>query len=110
MGVSDKGETFYYAESADGTQGAMIVLDPSTGQYVSFVGAVTNPQPTYVTITDATTGNTLTFEVTAAQSDDGGTAVAIDLGDQGKAVLAQCDINEVLQAMKQINDNGTPVA
>jgi membrane peptidoglycan carboxypeptidase len=107
MGVSDKGETFYYAESADGTQGAMVVLDPSTGQYASFVGEVTNPQEGYVSIADFKTGNTLTFEITAADKEGD---VVIDMGEQGKAVLATCTIDEVMQCFKQIDTYGKAVA
>ena len=108
MGVSDKGETFYYAESTDGSnKGVMVVLDPSSGNYVSFVGDVSNPQPDYVEIKDITTGNTLTFQVTAADQDGN---VVIDLGDQGKAVLAKCDISEVVDAIKKIDQYGNAVA
>ena len=108
MGVSDKGETFYYAESTDGSnKGVMVVLDPSSGNYVSFVGDVSNPQPDYVEIKDITTGNTLTFQVTAADQDGN---VVIDLGDQGKAVLAKCDISEVVDAIKKIDRYGNAVA
>lgn len=107
MGVSDKSETFYYAESADGTKGAMVVLNPETGDYVSFVGAVSSPQEGYVTIEDTTTGNSLTFEISVA--DEQGN-VLIDLGEQGNAILGKCDISEVLKAFQSINDNANAVA
>ena len=84
----------------------MVVYDPSSNQYVSFIGPVTNPSENQVQITDAVNGMSLTFAVTAAS--DGG--VLIDLGDQGNAVLAQCDINEVLTAIKNIGTYGSAVA
>lgn len=107
MGVDDAGETLYYAESTDGGQGVMVVYKPETNEYVSFVGTVSNPQPNYVTITDITNGNTLTFEVTAADEDGN---VAIDMGEQGSAVLAKCDASEVVNAIAQIGTYGDAVA
>jgi hypothetical protein len=107
MGVSDKSETFYYAESADGAKGAMVVLDPASGNYVSFVGAVSTPQEGYVTIEDETTGNSLTFEVSAADEEGN---VLVDLGEQGNAILAKCDLSELQQAFQTINDNANAVA
>ena len=106
MGASNLGETFYYAESPDGTEGVMVVLDPETNNYVSFVGPVSNPSSTQVTITDESTGNTLTFEVTAAE----GNAIAIDLGEQGSAVLAECSPQEVIEAFATINEYSNAVA
>ena len=107
MGVSDKGETFYYAESPDGSQGAMVVYDPSTNNYVSFVGNTSTPQDGYVRIDDIQSGNALQFEVTAADKEGD---VVIDLGDQGNAVLAKCEISEVLDCIKKIDAYANAVA
>ena len=100
MGASDKGETFYYAESPDGSQGAMLVYDPSSNNYVSYVGSTSQPQQGYVRITDIQSGNALQFEVTAADNEGN---VIIDLGDLGKAVLAKCDISEVMKCFQAID-------
>lgn len=107
MGASDKGETFYYAESPDGSQGAMLVYDPSTNQYVSYVGDTSTPQEGYVRITDIQSGNALQFEVTAADNDG---SVLIDLGDSGNAVLAKCNISEVMKCFENIDRYGNAVA
>lgn len=107
MGVSDKGETFYYAESPDGSQGAMLVYEPSSNQYVSFVGNTSAPQEGYVRIDDIQSGNALQFEVTAGD-DDG--SVVIDLGDQGNAVLAKCNISEVMKCFDSIDKYGNAIA
>lgn len=106
MGASDKGETFYYAESPDASQGAMLVYDPSTNKYVSYVGAISQPEEGYVRITDIQSGNALQFEVTAG--DDEG--VVIDLGDLGNAVLAKCEISEVMKCIQNIDTYGEAVA
>ena len=107
MGVSDKSETFYYAESPDGSQGAMVVYDPSTNQYVSYVGDTSEPEPGYVRITDIQSGNALQFEVTAADKEGN---VVIDLGDLGNAVLAKCSISEVMKCFQNIDTYGNAVA
>ena len=107
MGVSDKGETFYYAESPDGTQGAMVVYDPSTNDYVSFVGNTSNPQEGYVRIDDVKSGLSLQFEVTAGDEEGN---VVIDLGEQGNAVLAKCAIDEVMKCFQDIDTYGNAVA
>ena len=106
MGASDKGETFYYAESPDGSQGAMLVYDPSSNKYVSYVGNTSRPEPTYVRITDIQSGNAIQFEVTAADNEGN---VIIDLGDLGKAVLAKCSITEVMKCFQAIDAYGQAV-
>lgn len=108
MGVSDKGETFYYAEANDGSkQAIMVVYDPSSNQYVSFVGTAEQVSDNQVRITDIKTGNTLTFAITAADQDGN---VVIDMGEQGNAVLAKCDPSEVLKAIQNIGTYGDAVA
>lgn len=107
MGVSDKGETFYYAESPDGSQGAMLVYDPSTNKYVSYVGNTSQPEANYVRITDIQSGNALQFEVTAGDEEGN---VVIDLGDLGNAVLAKCEISEVMKCFQNIDTYGEAVA
>jgi len=108
MGVSDKGETFYYAEANDGSkQAIMVVYDPSSNKYVSFVGTAEQVSDNQVTITDFQTGNTLTFAITAADQDGN---VVIDMGEQGNAVLAKCDPSEVLKAIQAIGTYGDAVA
>ncbi len=106
MGVSDKGETFYYAESPDGSQGAMLVYEPNSNKYVSYVGATSNPEQGYVRITDIQSGNALQFQVTAADNQGN---VVIDLGDLGNAVLAKCDISEVMKCFQAIGTYGQAV-
>ncbi len=107
MGASDKGEMFYYAESPDGSQGAMLVYDPSTNKYVSYVGDTSQPEANYVRITDIQSGNALQFEVTAGDNEGN---VVIDLGDLGTAVLAKCDISEVMACFQNIDAYGEAIA
>ena len=37
VGLNEAGDTFYYAESPEGTEGVMVVMD-TEGNYLSFVG------------------------------------------------------------------------
>ena len=106
MGVSDQEETFYWAIDDASDEGILAVLDPKTGRYASFVGPITSPSETQLTITDKSTGDSLTFEVTAADADGN---MVIDMGEQGKAILAPCKIEEVAQALAIIAENGTEV-
>ena len=106
VGLNEAGDTFYYAESPEGTEGVMVVMDIE-GNYLSFVGQVERPKESYVKITDMTTGNSLTFEVVEADKDGN---VAIDMGDQGKAVLAKCDAADVLEILGVIDAYGNAIA
>ena len=106
MGASDKGELFYWAVDDTNNEGILAVLDPATGKYASFVGPITSPSDTQITISDESTGMSLTFELIAADKDGN---MVIDMGEQGKAVLAACSIDEVLEALKTIAANGTEV-
>lgn len=103
MGMNEEGETFYYAESED--YGCMVILNPDTSEYFAFAGPTTLVGDNQVQIEDEETGVTLTFEVTAADEDGN---LVINMGDQlGEAVLAACDIDEVLEAFDVIAENGT---
>ncbi|MDO4537717.1 MAG: hypothetical protein Q4B54_06105 [Coriobacteriales bacterium] len=109
MGAGESGEIFYYAEDksdSSNLQGLMIVLDPETGKYISFVGPATNPSDTQVTITDTSSGNAITFEVVAAEDDK----LLVDLGDTGKAVLAECTSADINEAIDIIDAHGQAVA
>lgn len=95
MGTSDKDEYFYYAESPDGSFGAMVILNDND-EYWRYVGPTSSTKEGYVVITDAESGASVTFEVTAADEEGN---VEIDLGKDGKAVLGKCDIDKVWEAI-----------
>ena len=106
-GATEAGEAVLYAESSDGTEGCLVFVD-ETGKYASFVGEVTNPSDTQVTITDVSSGLAMTFEV--VEADNQGNLI-IDMGSEiGKAALVPADINEVLQAIAVVGTYGTAVA
>ena len=106
MGESSLGELFYLAINDTENEAILAVVNPETDEYASFVGDVTSPSDTQITITDRTTGNTLTFEMLEF-TDEG---ISIDMGEQGTANLAACDINQVFEALAVIDANAKAVA
>ncbi len=109
MGASEAGETIYYVGNDDGSKTGIFFLDADNMANVSFMGPATVTQQNgenLVTITDELSGNTLTFGV--AKNDDG--TITIDMGDElGKAILAQADIAETVNAISTIQANTTSV-
>ncbi|MEE6159407.1 hypothetical protein VXJ24_09565 [Olsenella sp. YH-ols2221] len=109
MGVSEAGETVYYVGNDDGSKTGIFFLDAENQANVSFMGPATVTQQdgeNLVTITDVLSGNTLTFGV--AKNDDG--TITIDMGDElGKAILAQTDIAETVDAINTIQANSTSI-
>ena len=109
MGVSEAGETVYYVGNDDGSKTGIFFLDADNQANVSFMGPATVTQQdgeNLVTITDELSGNTLTFGV--AKNDDG--TITIDMGDElGKAILAQTDIAETVDAINTIQANSTSI-
>ena len=109
MGASEAGETIYYVGNSDGSKTGIFFLDADNMANVSFMGPATVTQQNgenLVTITDELSGNTLTFGV--AKNDDG--TITIDMGNElGKAILAQADIAETVNAISTIQANTTSV-
>lgn len=109
MGASEAGETVYYVGNDDGSKTGIFFLDADNQTNVSFLGPATVTQQdgeNLVTITDELSGNTLTFGV--AKNDDG--TITIDMGNElGKAILAQTDIDETVDAIKTIQANSTSI-
>ena len=109
MGASEAGETVYYVGNDDGSKTGIFFLDADNMANVSFMGPATVTQQNgenLITITDELSGNTLTFGV--AKNDDG--TITIDMGNElGKAILAQADIAETVNAISTIQANTTSV-
>lgn len=107
MGITEAGEGMYYAGASDLSFAIVLFANPETRETASFVGPCTDNGDGSLTVSDETSGLTLTFSV--YQLDDG--SWYLDLGEQlGGAVLAECEVSQVLEAMQVINDGGIPVA
>ncbi|MGN0071796.1 MAG: hypothetical protein ACI361_08180 [Atopobiaceae bacterium] len=102
MGVSEAGETVYYIGNSDGSKTGIFFLDADNMAHVSFMGKATVTQQngeSLITITDELSGNTITFSVVG--NDDG--TVTIDMGSElGKAILAECEPSEAIDAIQTI--------
>lgn len=102
MGVSEAGETVYYIGNSDGSKTGIFFLDADNMAHVSFMGEATVMQQngeSLITIADELSGNTITFSVVG--NDDG--TVTIDMGSElGKAVLAECEPSEAIDAIQTI--------
>lgn len=79
MGITDSGEGFYYASSANGELCIVMAVDTS-GNTVSFVGPATTSGD-MITVKDIANGSSLTFQV-KPQSDG---TVLLDMGTTGSA-------------------------
>ncbi len=109
ISTSEITETIYYVGNSDGSKTGIFFLDADNMANVSFMGPATVTQQNgenLITITDELSGNTLTFGV--AKNDDG--TITIDMGNElGKAILAQADVAETVNAIKTIQTNTTSV-
>ena len=94
VGQTDDGATVYYALTDDGTQ-RILAVRAADGTYESWVGNATS-NGEEITITDAPSGNTISFRVTPQEGD----SALIDLGDRGQAVVAQCPLEVVTDVVE----------
>ena len=88
---------------AQATYGILVILNED-GNYLSFVGPMTSDFTTF-SIVDETTNDSFTFEMTDA---DGG-AYLFDAGDAGQIVIAPVPVEEVFEALAEIDAKGTAV-
>ena len=72
---------------------------------MSFVGESVNNGDGTMTINDEFSGTAITFGVT--DNDDG--TYALDYGDIGTGIVAECSVDDVLNAIKTIDANATAV-
>lgn len=105
MGVTEAGETIYYAEAVDSSFAILVFYDVEQNANVSFVGPV-SADGNAITVEDYNNGLSFTFTMEAAEGD----SVVIDTGDSGYAVMQECDPIEVLEAMQSISDYSEAIA
>jgi|GEM_PF-3866725 len=104
MGVTDAGEGFYYAASSDGSLCIVMAAD-TDGNTVSFVGPAT-ASGDMVTVTDIANGSSLTFQV-VPQTDG---TILLDMGSTGSALVAPCNVSDVLSVMQTLDTYGNALA
>lgn len=105
-GVTEDDIMLFYSGNEDGSLGILLFADPNTKETATFVGTVEQTGKHRLTITDDSTQSTMTFDITRLEDN----TLLLDLGeDLGQAQIEQCEISEVLDAMKTISNNGIPV-
>lgn len=105
-GYTEDGIIVCYAGNDDGSLGVLLFADPNTKETATFVGTVQQTGKHRLTITDDSSQSTMTFDITRLEDN----TLLLDLGkDLGQAQIEQCEISEVLEAMKTISENGIPV-
>lgn len=105
MGITEAGETIYYAEATDSSFAILVFYDVEQNANVSFVGPV-SADGNAITVEDYNSGLSFTFTMEAAEDD----SVIIDTGDSGYAVMQECTPIEVLEAMQSISDYSEAIA
>ncbi|SHJ96095.1 hypothetical protein SAMN02745243_01844 [Hespellia stercorisuis DSM 15480] len=107
QGVSDAGEVAVFVASDDMSFAVLGVADPESAQSVSFAGDLTEDESTgYLTITDETSEQTLTFEVI----DNGDETYTLDMGDTGKLTITACTQDEAFELLDTLDTYTEPVS
>lgn len=102
-GVFADDMTVYIANNDDGSFMVVALLSPDMKESIFFIGNAT-VQDNYITVTDESTGSTLTFAVYT--SDDG---MILDMGDEiGQAAVSEVGVDDIINALEVIS-TGTNV-
>lgn len=104
MGVTDGGGGVFFASTTDGSNCLLVFVNPDTAESGSFVGPATVSEDGSITITDESTGYSITFTVT--DSADG--LWLLNMEDLGEVVIAECTVSECIDALKAIDEGTTP--
>lgn len=110
MGETTRGYQVFFAQSPDGgAQGMLVIYDPETETLEAFVGEnTTDEEGTYVTTTDAANGSSFTMGI--IEQDEEGNLVLDMSDDYGQATLEPCGMDTLLEAVQEIDVNGTVIA
>ena len=101
----DDDSAILLAMNDEGTFSVLVVIDAKSNKNVSFVGESTDNGDGTMTINDESSQLAVTFGV----EDNGDGTFTLDYGDIGKAVVANCEVSEVLEMMDTVNQNTTSV-
>ena len=97
-GSSEAGERVYYAGGTTDSNAIIAFIEPESAQLASFVGPATVSDDGRLTITDSSSGNSITFAV-VGNSDS---TVTFNMGSAyGTATVSPCTSDEILEALTQ---------
>ena len=101
----DEDSAILLAMNDEGTFSVLVVIDAKSKKNVSFVGEATDNGDGTMTINDESSQMAVTFGV----EDNGDGTFTFDYGDIGKAVVANCEVSEVLKMMDTVDQNTSSV-
>lgn len=98
-GSTPVGEQLYYAGGADGAGAIFVLIVPESNTSAIFIGPATVGEDNKLTITDETTGSSITFAVI----DNGDDTYSFSMGDEyGAAIMTRCSSNEIIDALTDV--------
>lgn len=98
-GTTPVGEQLYYAGGADGEAAILVLIVPESNASAVFIGPATVGEDNKLTVTDDTTGSSISFAV--IDNEDG--TYSFSMGDQyGAAVMSRCSSAEVIDALTEV--------
>lgn len=103
--TDDEDSAILLAMNDDATFSVLVVVDAKSNENASFVGESTNNGDGTMTINDESSQTAITFGV----EDNGDGTYTLDYGDLGKAVVAECEVSEVLEMMDTVDQNTSSV-
>lgn len=103
--TDDEDSAILLAMNDDATFSVLVVVDAKSNENASFVGESTNNGDGTMTINDESSQTAITFGV----EDNGDGTYTLDYGDLGKAVVAECEVSEVLKMMDTVDQNTSSV-
>lgn len=101
----DDDSAILLAMNDEGTFSVLVVVDAKSNENASFVGESTDNGDGTMTINDESSQLAITFGV----EDNGDGTFTLDYGDLGKAVVANCEVSEVLEMMDTVDQNTSSV-
>lgn len=105
IGTTDAGQTMFFAQSPDASQGVFAIYDPSTDETMGVVGDRDDTdEDDEVSYTDATSGKSV--DIVIREQNDDGTAV-INVGEEyGDTTLDPVSIDDFLDQLSAVDVNG----
>lgn len=98
-GTTPVGETLYYAGGADGENALLVIIVPEDSGSVVFIGTSKVNEDNTLTVSDETTGGTITFSVV----DNGDDTYSFSLGaEYGDTIMHRCSSAEVVDALTDV--------
>lgn len=98
-GTTPFGEEVFYAGGSDGENAVFVLVVPDSTSSVIFTGPAEVGDDNVLTITDTTSGSSISFQV----FDNGDGTYSFSMGDDyGAAVMSKCSAAEIVDALTSV--------